>query len=600
MTTVVQTSIHRVLFIPELLDLVFSYLDHSANANNACVCKQWSEIALDTLWKSVDDIGRLFALLAPVIKREGRVYKFTRTPEASDWKRFTLYARRVRCLSLQDRMGDQRPSTTMFDIVARTRTTFHILPNLHHLTWITTDREMRNAAVIFMHEKVTHFLVSVSTDEPHHLSAFFQDVASRMPNLTHLDLQVCNPGDSRHPFYPVGSVKGVEAEVGALLRDLPKLEKVIFPNYWITSKIMEQLSSLEVLEVIQFEFFDQQGWGLKEDVQDFNPHLEDGSFPTLWDLSVTCSLSDITRFITAPFAPAHLTCLYVASVDFEIPTSINQFITSAKESSPCLTKLYINTIPQQLWHLRLPALTERVTLETLEPLFSFTELTTFEISHVYPLAFSQEDVEAFATRWKAPLDTLTLNNEPLYPEKSLLTLRALLPFAAHCPSLKTLGLYMDATAADLPSTIPRPFENLSLLSVGVSSIQEVGPITIFLSRLCPLACGIEYGATWGDDFPFRWRGEAIVEEVEGAEADPDEGLDWPEGSEGRECVGAQLGERAEKWREVEQTLPLLIKSGMEDRLRTKVMQEEIEDLRMRTGVLMDMEKVNRGGSCIIA
>jgi len=61
---------HRVLCIPELLDMVFQYLDPCSNAMNARVCKIWSEIALDSLWKEVDDLKRLFNLLAPLA--EGR------------------------------------------------------------------------------------------------------------------------------------------------------------------------------------------------------------------------------------------------------------------------------------------------------------------------------------------------------------------------------------------------------------------------------------------------------------------------------------------------------------------------------------------------
>ncbi len=56
----------RVLFIPELLDMIFSYLDASDNAANARVCRRWCDVALDTLWRDVEDMCRLFGLLAPL------------------------------------------------------------------------------------------------------------------------------------------------------------------------------------------------------------------------------------------------------------------------------------------------------------------------------------------------------------------------------------------------------------------------------------------------------------------------------------------------------------------------------------------------------
>ena len=61
-----NTTMLRVLFIPELLDMIFSYLDASDNAANARVCRRWCDVALDTLWRDVEDVCRLFGLLAPL------------------------------------------------------------------------------------------------------------------------------------------------------------------------------------------------------------------------------------------------------------------------------------------------------------------------------------------------------------------------------------------------------------------------------------------------------------------------------------------------------------------------------------------------------
>lgn len=57
---------HRVLNIPELLDMVFSFLEPESNAINARICRRWSEIALDALWRDVRDVQLLFGLLVPL------------------------------------------------------------------------------------------------------------------------------------------------------------------------------------------------------------------------------------------------------------------------------------------------------------------------------------------------------------------------------------------------------------------------------------------------------------------------------------------------------------------------------------------------------
>jgi F-box-like len=68
MTVITASTTHRALRIPELLDMIFRFLDDASNASNARVCRQWSEIALDTLWRDVNDFFRLFGLLAPLRK----------------------------------------------------------------------------------------------------------------------------------------------------------------------------------------------------------------------------------------------------------------------------------------------------------------------------------------------------------------------------------------------------------------------------------------------------------------------------------------------------------------------------------------------------
>lgn len=60
----------RVLDIPELLDMIFGFLDESSNASNASVCKRWSDIALDSLWRDLDDLYRLFRILKPLKQAE--------------------------------------------------------------------------------------------------------------------------------------------------------------------------------------------------------------------------------------------------------------------------------------------------------------------------------------------------------------------------------------------------------------------------------------------------------------------------------------------------------------------------------------------------
>ena len=69
-----NATMQRVLLIPELVEMIFSYLDASDNAVNARVCRRWCNVALDILWRDVEDMCRLFNLLAPLRLAETSEY----------------------------------------------------------------------------------------------------------------------------------------------------------------------------------------------------------------------------------------------------------------------------------------------------------------------------------------------------------------------------------------------------------------------------------------------------------------------------------------------------------------------------------------------
>jgi F-box-like len=74
-----RSTTHRVLAIPELLQIIFSFGTRSSNASNALVCRGWREPALDNVWREVDDIYYLLQLLAP-FNRRSRMDFYVRGP----------------------------------------------------------------------------------------------------------------------------------------------------------------------------------------------------------------------------------------------------------------------------------------------------------------------------------------------------------------------------------------------------------------------------------------------------------------------------------------------------------------------------------------
>ena len=69
-----ESTAHRVLSIPELLQTIFSFGSRSSNVSNALVCRSWREPALDQIWHEVVDIYYLLQLLAPLHQDETAFY----------------------------------------------------------------------------------------------------------------------------------------------------------------------------------------------------------------------------------------------------------------------------------------------------------------------------------------------------------------------------------------------------------------------------------------------------------------------------------------------------------------------------------------------
>ncbi|KII84967.1 hypothetical protein PLICRDRAFT_117337 [Plicaturopsis crispa FD-325 SS-3] len=564
------SSAHRALSIPELLDVVFSYLDQVDNANNACVCRHWSEIALDSLWREVDNVRRLFNVLAPLRNYgQGMRYEFSRGLEPSDWERFKPYSRRVRRLRFCDDFMRSKALQSIFDAVARSRTTLAILPNLHTLEWIAPTFRSLNLSVLFMHDSVKHLIIGIPGEvvEVSPLS-FFKDIVARMPAITELDLRIMAPASA------------IEKDTLFLFNNLPMLKKVTVPYCHITSGAITELSKLKNLGVVEFQWGEQQGRGDVKDVQLFSPVLSEGAFPSLWDLSLYASLDHVTRFFDQKFSPTNLTMLYVGSHVLETPASLCSFLNVIADNCQLLTVLYLELLschqPPE------PAEDTSISFENLRPLLRCPNVTSFEITHEYPLRVTQDQIEELAHKWPS-LKRLSLISDPVVLNPPSLTLRALLPFARHCPRLGHLGLYVQASVLDIPEHEEiKPFQALSQLALGLSDVADEGAVAMVLARLCPLGCEMEFGVTWHQLLDGEFSNDEIEDTVESV------------------ALADEVQRRCNQWREVARLLPLMTKLRLQERERSKNMTLELEDLRTRNRILMDRAKMDETGSCVIS
>ncbi|KAG1869261.1 hypothetical protein C8R48DRAFT_631791 [Suillus tomentosus] len=550
---------HRVLFIPELLGIILSFVDEDDHVNNACVCKQWSEIALDIIWKEVDGLSRLLTLLRPY-KITGRYNFFDGLPDSRDWTRFQRYANRVRILRFQQ--DTDIDYSGLLDDMARTRTTLDMLPNLHTLEWIYEDVDCMERATLFMHQRLRHLVISAPPLRHKDKVSFFLDVCVRAPHLHSLDLRV--------PY----RVQHIETAILELLRGLPDLKTIIFPEFFLTSSIVSELSRMKHINIVQFEYGHEQGFGEEKDVDVFAPVFEEGAFPALGDLAVTARIEHVMRFMNADFAPINLTSLYINTYVEHEPEELHTLLVMLSERCRGLSQLYILLAHYVAGESELvPA--KQITFNTLAPLLSFPNLGTFQVMHKYPVNITLEEIEELACRWPS-LESLTLNEEPLIMHDFTLDLRALIPFALHCPKLRRLGLFIDADPSKIPPMLElKPFAALCFLSVGTSRAQDPEAVAAFLSHLCPPKCKLEVGVTWTS---FGVRSCRLLDDY----------------------LRVEITKRFHPWKSARDILPILIQLRREEREKSRALQEEVEDLRTRTRLLMDKTDIKANDSCIVA
>ncbi|KAI0048113.1 hypothetical protein FA95DRAFT_1558387 [Auriscalpium vulgare] len=558
-----DSNIHRALAIPELLSIVCSYSTTAENARNALVSRQWNSVALDHIWKEVDNLYYILRILVPMHSRNDHPFAFTRPPTQQDWTRFAPYARRVRSIRYQPRSDHQPRSEyhhilddSVFQDLARTRTSLAVFPNLRLLWWEEFDT--RAHQLVFMHEGITEFHVLLQPLAPQSvmMEGYFADVTARMPALQTLCL-LCPLGDGG--YIPTAAFQ-------TLVAGAQKLKRIKLPKDSLNGATLKELAKLPHLGAIEF---DTDG-GLKSDnTPTIQKTLAPTDFPALWDLCLNSDLADMRTFLVGGALLPNLKCLFVDSLNAEKASTVHDLLVDIAASYPDLEMFAMDVVVPM--HEQLAS--ETLTLSHIRPLLSLKSLKSLELRHNFPLDLTEEDVAELAQALPK-LENLVLNPEPLELCKPTLDLQVLLTLARHCPALQKVSIYLnaDATSAlSLPSTsTSRLFPALHTLVFGVSPIAaEHVPISLFLSHLVSdnAVLKIEYGLTWSDEL---------------YQADD---------------VYAQFASvRYDRWAEVAKTVPLLLELRKQERRERRNIEREVEDLRMRNEVLMERAKLTSKSS----
>ncbi|KAF8269848.1 hypothetical protein EI94DRAFT_1724445 [Lactarius quietus] len=570
-----ESTAQRVLAIPELLHIIFSFGTRASNASNALVCRNWREAALDHVWMEVDDLYHLLQLLAPLHRRRGETqfYTFQRTPTPEDWARFAPYACRLRTLkfgtdqwaSVSDRavpLGD-----SVFYDLARSRTTLEVFPNLRRLWWETEYRALQSQhAVLFMHDKVKEFAFGLESED---LMSLATDVVGRMPSLLSLKCMCLDA------FYDPNH----DSILKHLVSHLPKLQEITLPKQALGGQILKALSLLPELRALLYDNIGGIRGTFAPVIADA---LEDGAFPMLDDLCLDSTLEDMRHYLTGGALLPRIRHISVESANPESPLAVQEFLSDVTRCYPLLETIAIDVIVSI--EVQEQEACEPLMLEHVHPILSLGQLTRLELRHNLPLQISEDDMAEFGAALPA-IEFLILNPEPLLLSKPRLSIHSLPTIGQNFPNLLHLEIYLDAEDVGTQPTPPplatmRVFPYLRVLHVGVSPLgPDQVPVALFLSYLLSEneSVDIRSGSSWDSEL-FENSAE----------------------------YGTMLQERCQRWGEVAKTLPLLLQLRKEEKAHRRDIEKEVEDLRMRNEILMgnmhlneDVKPLSYDKGCIV-
>ena len=86
---------------------------------------------------------------------------FSRPPTPTDWQRFLRYACRVRHLHHAPAPPRLQPAPNLFNTLAYTRLSMHILPNLQTLYWLPAQD--KNEITFFLHPRLRTITMALPT-----------------------------------------------------------------------------------------------------------------------------------------------------------------------------------------------------------------------------------------------------------------------------------------------------------------------------------------------------------------------------------------------------------------------------------------------------
>ncbi|KAG8968652.1 hypothetical protein FRC05_001458 [Tulasnella sp. 425] len=494
----VSTKMARVdpLAIPELLVNILSFASNSTLASCAVVCKPWSRVALDELWRNLDSV---FPLLELVVDMEMLRDLDSPTPTVSqrlssklsrvDWSRFQVYAGRVRRLSYDDEdlyrddsTVPRLPSKAIAMLCFHRPSGIALLPNLETLKW--SSSRSATAILPFLSPQVTSLEVEL-TGKVQAVNDFFYALAGRIPNLESFTLKTAI------------RALDIEDSLQRVISTWTSLETLKVPPYYLRPSILGAVASLPNLTTLEQDYTHCPPYDMATMLQELPPD----ALPKLENFGFNGNPASATQLAqTYPDLFARLNAIHLNAADGINDVEVLEFVGHLGISCLQLTYVSLNLCLSPIFRREgvnpLP-------VGVLEGLFPCRGLKMLEIGHPFPLTLNETDVERMATAWPN-LTVFNANDEPdlSLPMRGDIgnSLSVLQAFAKHFPMMAELGLFFAQDEVPTFSGDLYPefeFHRLEGLCVGVSAVPggKLHDVGFLIASLCKVEPEIRSGVS---------------------------------------------------------------------------------------------------------
>ncbi|KAJ7725288.1 hypothetical protein DFH07DRAFT_253203 [Mycena maculata] len=197
---------HRGLFIPEIVGLIFAELRRPAQplvderndlAALTRTCKAFQDPALNLLWSEQDTLDNLLRTLPPhlwtdtVDQRAYLHFRLIGPIKPADWEIPLVYALRIRTLSLRMWGSNQfRPAADIFEAISSGLPRDYLCPKLRSISWYTDMDTIFPYIRLFLGPEITEAGMTFPVTSP---LSLLPTLPLRYAALTRLHIYVLNP-----------------------------------------------------------------------------------------------------------------------------------------------------------------------------------------------------------------------------------------------------------------------------------------------------------------------------------------------------------------------------------------------------------------------